>query len=93
MFPDIFTLNQQQRATVAEMWSNQRLSLCFRRPLNDWKIQRVVDFTRSWGNSKELFMHKIVWDGRITIGTISVLEERTKNLILVTVRGMGGHGS
>lgn len=51
------------------------------------------NFTRSWGSSKELLMHKIVWDDRITIRTISVLEELTKSLILVTARGMGGHGS
>lgn len=38
-------------------------------------------------------MHKIVWDDRITIKTISVSKEPTRSFILVTVRAMGGHGS
>ncbi|WMV53856.1 hypothetical protein MTR67_047241 [Solanum verrucosum] len=49
LFPDIFTLNQQQRDTVAEMWSNQGWHLNFRKPLNDWEIQRVVEFYKVLG--------------------------------------------
>ncbi|WMV53791.1 hypothetical protein MTR67_047176 [Solanum verrucosum] len=44
LFPDIYILNQQQKDTVAEVWSNQGWNLSFRRPLNDWEIQRLVDF-------------------------------------------------
>ncbi|XP_049372092.1 uncharacterized protein LOC125837001 [Solanum verrucosum] len=47
LFPDVFILNQQQRATVAEVWSNQGWNLSFRRPFNDWEIQRVVEFYRT----------------------------------------------
>ncbi|WMV43211.1 hypothetical protein MTR67_036596 [Solanum verrucosum] len=43
-FNDIYTLNQQQRATVAEVWSNQGWNLSFRRPFNDWEILRLVEF-------------------------------------------------
>ena len=53
----------------------------------------MVEFYKVLGQFKGTLMHKIVWDGRITTGIITVSEERTKNLILVTVRGMGGHGS
>ncbi|KAK6796557.1 hypothetical protein RDI58_004258 [Solanum bulbocastanum] len=47
LFPDVFILNQQQRDTVAEVWSNQGWNLSFRRPFNDWEIQRVVEFYRT----------------------------------------------
>ncbi|WMV52983.1 hypothetical protein MTR67_046368, partial [Solanum verrucosum] len=43
-FNDIYTLNQQQRVTVAEVWSNQGWNLSFRRPFNDWEILRLVEF-------------------------------------------------
>ena len=52
LFPNFFTLNQQQRATVAEMWSNQGWNLSFRRPLNDWEIQRLVEFYKVLGQFK-----------------------------------------
>jgi len=44
LFPDIYILNQQQKDIVAEVWSNQGWNLSFRSPLNDWEIQRLVDF-------------------------------------------------
>ena len=44
--------NQQQRATVAEMWSNQGWNLSFRRPLNDCEIQRLVEFYKVLGQFK-----------------------------------------
>lgn len=92
LFLDIFWLNQQIRATVAEIWSSQGWNLSFRR--YKWLETRGWwSFTRSWGSSKELLMHKIVWDDRITIKTISVSKEPTRSFILVTVRAMGGHGS
>ena len=47
-----FTLNQQQRATVAEMWSNQGWNLSFRRPLNDGEIKRLVEFYKVLGQFK-----------------------------------------
>lgn len=45
-FDDIYTLNQQKRATVAEVWSEQGWNLSFRRPFNDWDIPRLIDFIK-----------------------------------------------
>lgn len=59
LFPDIFTLNQQ---TVAEIWSNQGQNLRFRRSLNDWEIQRLVEF------------HKVLGQFKGTIGAPDSLE-------------------
>ena len=53
LFPDVFILNQQERATVAEVWSNQGWNLRFRRPFNDWEIQRVVEFYRTLEQFRE----------------------------------------
>ncbi|OIS95712.1 cbl-interacting serinethreonine-protein kinase 9, partial [Nicotiana attenuata] len=41
LFPDIYTLNQQQKATLDEAWTNQGWNLTFRRLLNDWEIDRI----------------------------------------------------
>lgn len=44
LFPDLFLLSQQTRATIAQMWSIQGWNFNFRRALNDWEVQRVADF-------------------------------------------------
>lgn len=44
LFPDIYSLNQQQEVILHEAWTNQGWNLTFRRLLNDWEIERVIDF-------------------------------------------------
>nr|XP_009607886.1 uncharacterized protein LOC104102010 [Nicotiana tomentosiformis] len=44
MYPDIFFINQQQKATIYDVWSAQGWNLTYRRFLNDWEITRITDF-------------------------------------------------
>lgn len=44
LFPDIYNLNQQQRACVREVWGNPGWNLSFRRLLNDWEVDRLTEF-------------------------------------------------
>ena len=53
----------------------------------------MVDFYKVLGQFKGITDAHDIWDGGITIKTISVSDELTRSLILVTVRGMGGDES
>ncbi|KAG5593354.1 hypothetical protein H5410_043868 [Solanum commersonii] len=44
LFPIIFSLNQQQDATIGEVWDGSWLDLSFRRHLNDWEIDNLAKF-------------------------------------------------
>lgn len=44
LFPDAFILNQQQRANISEVWSNQGWDLSFRRLPNDWETEIFKEF-------------------------------------------------
>lgn len=44
MFPDIYILNQQQEATIGEVWNIQGWNFIYRRLLNDWEIGRLTEF-------------------------------------------------
>lgn len=44
LFPDIFTLNQQQRATMKDVWGFQVWNLTFRRLLQDWELPKIAEF-------------------------------------------------
>lgn len=44
LFPDIYLLNQQQQATIQEVWNNNGWNLTFRRMMNDWEIDRSAEF-------------------------------------------------
>lgn len=44
LFPDIYLLNQQQQATIQEVWNNNGWNLTFRRMMNDWEIDRLAEF-------------------------------------------------
>lgn len=44
LFPNIHTLNQQQQATIEEVWTGQGWNLTFRRMLNDWEIDKIIQF-------------------------------------------------
>lgn len=41
--PDIHRINQQEEATVGEVWSPQGWNLTFRRFLFDWEMGRMVE--------------------------------------------------
>ncbi|KAG5593376.1 hypothetical protein H5410_043890 [Solanum commersonii] len=47
LHPEIYNLNQQKEATVAEVKDNQGWNLSFRRRLNDWEIDKLADFYKS----------------------------------------------
>lgn len=44
----------QQEATVGSPWSNQGRNLSFRRPLNDCKIDKLVELFKTLEQFKEL---------------------------------------
>ncbi|XP_060216293.1 uncharacterized protein LOC132643774 [Lycium barbarum] len=44
LYPDVYILNQQQRVNINEVWNNQGWDLSFRRPLNDWEMDRFIAF-------------------------------------------------
>ncbi|WMV29912.1 hypothetical protein MTR67_023297 [Solanum verrucosum] len=79
LFSDIFTLNQQQRAIVAEMWSNQGWNLSFRKPLNNQEIQRLVEFSKEYMEDLES-----VTD---VLENINPLQERKRDRIDRTLPG------
>ena len=45
--PELYTLSQQQEATVAMMWTGQGWHRYLRRYLNDWEIGRITEFYNS----------------------------------------------
>ncbi|WMV26836.1 hypothetical protein MTR67_020221 [Solanum verrucosum] len=53
-FPDLFSLSLQKVATVKEMRDAQGWNLKFRRPLNDWEVNRMVEFLNILEQYKEL---------------------------------------
>ena len=55
LVPRYFHLKPAAKSHCAEMWSNQGWNLSFRRPLNDWEIQRLVEF------------YKVLWQFKGTI--------------------------
>lgn len=65
LFPDIHILNQQQIATVGEVWANQGWNLTFRRLLNDWEIGRVLQFYNTLEQFKRISTRKdcMIWQG------------------------------
>ncbi|XP_059291348.1 uncharacterized protein LOC132044830 [Lycium ferocissimum] len=44
LYPDVYILNQQQRANINEVWNNQGWGLSFRRLLNDCETDRFSAF-------------------------------------------------
>lgn len=44
LFPNIYALNQQQKACIREVWGNHRWYLSYRRPLNDWQRRQICRF-------------------------------------------------
>ncbi|KAG5569606.1 hypothetical protein H5410_059372 [Solanum commersonii] len=92
-FNDIYTLNQQQRATVAEVWSNQGWNLSFRRPFNDREILRLVEFYSKLEQFKETStdQDRLEWKGH-SQGSFSV-KGALKNLTLMIIKLRTGLGS
>ncbi|WMV44031.1 hypothetical protein MTR67_037416 [Solanum verrucosum] len=54
LHPEIYNLNQQKEATVAEVKDNQGWNLSFRRRLNDWEIDKLADFYKSLEQASNL---------------------------------------
>lgn len=44
LYPDIYSINQQQNSTIEMVWGEQGWNLSFRRALNDWEIDRLASF-------------------------------------------------
>ncbi|KAG5608144.1 hypothetical protein H5410_019425 [Solanum commersonii] len=44
LYPDIYSLNQQQNSTIEMVWDEQGWNLSFRRALTDWEIDRLASF-------------------------------------------------
>ncbi|WMV40396.1 hypothetical protein MTR67_033781 [Solanum verrucosum] len=51
---EIYNLNQQKEATVAEVKDNKGWNLSFRRRLNDWEIDKLEDFYKSLEQASNL---------------------------------------
>lgn len=43
-FPDIHLLNQQQKATLQEVWTPQGWNLTYRRLMQYWEMERMAEF-------------------------------------------------
>lgn len=66
-YPDIYNLckNQEQQATVDEMWPDNGWDFISRRLLNDWEISRMTEFLSTLGQFQGLTDSEdcIVWKG------------------------------
>ncbi|WMV13212.1 hypothetical protein MTR67_006597 [Solanum verrucosum] len=82
-FPELFSLSLQKVATVKEMRDAQGWNLKFRRPLNDWEVNRMVEFLNILERYKELSNRedKLLWapdtQGRFSVGTAYRNSQRT----------------
>ncbi|WMV47091.1 hypothetical protein MTR67_040476 [Solanum verrucosum] len=82
-FPDLFSLSLQKVATVKEIRDAQGWNLRFRRPLNDWEVNRMVEFLNILERYKELSNSedKLLWapdtQGRFSVGTAYRNSQRT----------------
>lgn len=53
-YPDIYNLNQQKLATIAEVKNAQGWNMTFRRFLNDWEAERLTQFYYTLEQAKSL---------------------------------------
>ncbi|KAG5575294.1 hypothetical protein H5410_055428, partial [Solanum commersonii] len=53
-FPILFNMSLQKEATIREMRDNQGWDLRFRRHLNDWEVNRIVELLNILGQCKDL---------------------------------------
>ncbi|WMV38554.1 hypothetical protein MTR67_031939 [Solanum verrucosum] len=62
-FPDIYNLNQQKLATISEVKNAQGWNLSFRRLLNDWEVERMIQFYNTLEQAKSLNFEedKLLW--------------------------------
>ncbi|WMV56044.1 hypothetical protein MTR67_049429 [Solanum verrucosum] len=49
VFPDLFSFCTNPEAKIAEIWSPQGWNLTFRRNLNDWEVDRIVELLLKLG--------------------------------------------
>jgi len=82
-FPDLFSLSLQKVATVKEMRDAQGWNLKFRRPLNDWEVNRMVELLNILERYKELSNSedKLIWapdtQGKFSVGIAYRNSQRT----------------
>ncbi|WMV54149.1 hypothetical protein MTR67_047534, partial [Solanum verrucosum] len=90
-FPDLFSLSLEKVATVKEMRDAQGWNLKFRRPLNDWEVNRMVEFLNILERYKELSNRedKLLWapdtQGRFSVGTAYRNSQRTHSIKLLAM--------
>ncbi|WMV13617.1 hypothetical protein MTR67_007002 [Solanum verrucosum] len=71
--PLIYNLNQQKLATISEVKNAQGWNLSFRRFLNDWEVERMVQFYNTLEQAKSLNFEedRLLWkldkDGKFRV--------------------------
>ncbi|WMV40242.1 hypothetical protein MTR67_033627 [Solanum verrucosum] len=74
-FPILFNMSLQKEATIREMRDNQGWDLRFRRHLNDWEVNKIVELLNILGQYKDLNTDEdnLFWNpdeqGRFSIGS------------------------
>ncbi|KAG5601410.1 hypothetical protein H5410_032780 [Solanum commersonii] len=81
-FPELFSLSLQKVATVKEMRDAQGWNLKFRRPLNDWEVNRMVEFLNIPNDTRNSRMRRQTvmgsrYTGEILSGTAYRNSQRT----------------
>ncbi|WMV55620.1 hypothetical protein MTR67_049005 [Solanum verrucosum] len=73
-FPILFNMSLQKEATIREMRDNQGWDLRFRRHLNDWEVNKIVELLNILGQCKDLNTNEdsLFWNpdeqGRFSVG-------------------------
>ncbi|WMV40391.1 hypothetical protein MTR67_033776 [Solanum verrucosum] len=74
-FPILFNMSLQKEATIREMRDNQGWDLRFRRHLNDWEVNKIVELLNILGQCKDLNTDEdnLFWNpdeqGRFSVGS------------------------
>ncbi|WMV30226.1 hypothetical protein MTR67_023611 [Solanum verrucosum] len=74
-FPILFNMSLQKEATIREMRDNQGWDLRFRRHLNDWEVNKIVELLNILGQYKDLNTDEdnLSWNpdeqGRFSVGS------------------------
>ncbi|WMV39084.1 hypothetical protein MTR67_032469 [Solanum verrucosum] len=73
IFRDLFVIALDQHKSVAEMWTQQRWDLRFRRMLNDWEIPRLTELFKQLENCFQGLQegaYCLWWSGHYYISTM-----------------------
>lgn len=91
-FPEIFVLSLQREAIVADLWSPQGWKLNFRRPVNDWEIENLVELLKVLEQFKDLSTVKIGYGEMVRVKVI-LPSHLIKRVTLPAFKLKSGHGS